>query len=106
MAIFYFILIRPQLKRQKQHQGMLSSLQKGDKVITSGGIHGTIVGLKDDVVVVKVAENTKLEISKSAVAGVVNKGGGTSGGGDREDDSQHDGDTPQAKDIGRSEVVT
>lgn len=81
MAIFYFILIRPQLKRQKQHQGMLSALQKGDKVITTGGIHGTIVGIKDDVVVVKVAENTKLEISKSAIAGVQGRGGGASGGG-------------------------
>jgi preprotein translocase subunit YajC len=75
MAIFYFILIRPQLKRQKKHQGMLSSLQKGDKVITTGGLHGIIVGIKDDVVVVKVAENVKLEVSKSAVAGVKSKGG-------------------------------
>lgn len=70
MAIFYFILIRPQLKRQKQHQGMLSSLAKGDKVITTGGIHGVIVGLKDDVVVLKVADTTKLEVSKTAIAGV------------------------------------
>jgi preprotein translocase subunit YajC len=81
MAIFYFILIRPQLKRQKQHQGMLSALAKGDKVITTGGIHGTIVGLKDDVVVVKVAENTKIEVSKTAIAGIVNKAGGSSSGG-------------------------
>ena len=75
MAIFYFILIRPQLKRQKQHQGMLSALQKGDKVITTGGLHGTIVGLKDDVVVLKVAETTKLEVSKSAIAGIKSKEG-------------------------------
>lgn len=69
MAIFYFILIRPQLKKQKQLQSMLSSLQKGDKVITTGGIHGTIVGIKDDVVVLKVSDTTKIEVSKSAVAG-------------------------------------
>jgi preprotein translocase subunit YajC len=83
MAIFYFILIRPQLKRQKQHQSMLTSLQRGDKVITTGGIHGTIVGLKDDVVVLKVADTTKLEVSKSAIAGVKSKEGtaSTSGGG-------------------------
>jgi len=73
MAIFYFILIRPQIKRQKQHQQMISSLQKGDKVITTGGIHGTIVGIKGDVLVLKVADTTKLEVSKSAVAGVKGK---------------------------------
>jgi preprotein translocase subunit YajC len=77
MAIFYFILIRPQLKRQKQHGAMLASLQKGDKVVTSGGIHGVIVGLKDDVVVLKVAENTKIEVSKTAVSGVKSREGGS-----------------------------
>lgn len=76
MGIFYFILIRPQLKRQRQHQSMLASLQKGDKIITTGGIHGLIVGVKDDVLVVKIAENTKVEISKSAVAGIKGKGQG------------------------------
>lgn len=78
MAIFYFILIRPQLKRQKQHGSMLASLQKGDKVITSGGIHGVVVGLKDDVVVLKVAENTKIEVSKTAIGAVKSKAGGAS----------------------------
>ena len=81
MAIFYFILIRPQLKRQKKHQGMLTALQKGNKVITTGGIHGMIVGLKDDVVVVKIAENVKIEVSKSAIAGVHSAGTESSGGG-------------------------
>jgi preprotein translocase subunit YajC len=70
MGIFYFILIRPQLKRQKQHQKMLAAIQKGDKIVTTGGIHGLVVGVKDDVVVVKIAENTKIEVSKSAVAGI------------------------------------
>ena len=73
MAIFYFILIRPQLRKQKQHQAMLGGLQKGDKVITTGGLHGTIVGIKEDVVVLKVADTTKLEVSKSAIAGVKSK---------------------------------
>ena len=75
MAIFYFILIRPQMKRQSQHRQMLSALQKGDKVITTGGIHGMIVGVKDDVVVLKVAENTKVEVSKSAIGAVKSREG-------------------------------
>jgi preprotein translocase subunit YajC len=75
MAIFYFILIRPQLKRQKQHTSMLSSLQKGDKVVTSGGIHGVIVGLKEDVVVLKVSENTKIEVNKGSIGVVKSKSG-------------------------------
>ncbi len=78
MGIFYFILIRPQLKRQKQHQNMLASLSKGDRVITTGGIHGMVVGLKDDVVTLKIAENTKIEISKSAIGAVKGKEGGGS----------------------------
>jgi preprotein translocase subunit YajC len=78
MGIFYFILIRPQLKRQRQHQNMLGSLQKGDKIITTGGIHGLVVGVKDDVLVVKISENTKIELSKSAVAGVKGRDEGES----------------------------
>jgi preprotein translocase subunit YajC len=78
MAIFYFLLIRPQLRRQKQHGAMLASLQKGDKVVTSGGIHGVVVGLKEDVVVLKVSENTKIEVSKSAIGAVKSKGGESS----------------------------
>ena len=78
MGIFYFILIRPQLKRQKQHQKMMGSLQKGDKIVTTGGIHGIIVGVKDDVVVLKVSETTKIEISKSAVAILKGREGGES----------------------------
>jgi preprotein translocase subunit YajC len=57
---------------------MLASLQKSDKVVTTGGIHGVIVGLKDDVVVLKVAENTKIEVSKTAIAGVKSREGGSS----------------------------
>jgi len=69
-GIFYFLLVRPQMKRQKQHQSMVSSLKKGDKVVTTGGIHGTIVGIKDDVAVIKIAEEVKIEVSKSCVAAV------------------------------------
>ncbi len=72
-VIFYFLLIRPQQKRQKEHQKMLESLRKGDRVLTSGGIYGTVVGVKDDVVVVKIAENVKVELAKSAVSHIVSR---------------------------------
>lgn len=67
-VIMYFFMIRPQVKKQKQHQAMLQTLTKGDKVVTTGGLHGKIVGIKDHSFLVQVAENTKVEISKSAVA--------------------------------------
>ena len=73
-AIFYFLLVRPQMKRQKDHQAMVNSLKKGDKIVTSGGIHGTIVGIKDDVAVIKIAEDVKIEVSKSCVAAVKEQG--------------------------------
>lgn len=72
-AVFYFLLIRPQQKRQKEHQRMVSELKKGDKVITSGGIHGVISAVKDQTITVKVADNVKLEISRGNVSGVDKK---------------------------------
>src|SRR6201985_2668711 len=69
-VIFYFLLIRPQQKRQKEHQQLLSNLKTGDKVVTSSGIHGLIANVKDTTFLVKVADNVKIEIDKSAVAGV------------------------------------
>lgn len=70
-AIFYFILIRPQQRKQKQLQKMIEELKKGDRVMTSGGIFGTVVGMKDNILVLKIDENTKIEVIKSAVANVV-----------------------------------
>ncbi len=69
-VIIYFLMIRPQSKKQKETQKMISSLQKGDKVITIGGLYGTIVGIRenDGVLIIKIADNTKVEISKTAVA--------------------------------------
>jgi len=69
-VIIYFLMIRPQSKKQKETKAMLGSLQKGDKVVTIGGILGTIAGIResDDVLIIKVADNTKLEITKTAVA--------------------------------------
>jgi preprotein translocase subunit YajC len=70
IAIFYFLIIRPQNKKQKETQRMLSALKKGDKIVTIGGIHGTIQNVKESSVIVKVDENTKLEFSRSAISGV------------------------------------
>lgn len=68
--IFYFLMFRPMKKRQKQMDTMISSLQNGDRVITNGGIYGTIAGLKEKTVFLKIADNVKIEIAKSAVAGL------------------------------------
>ncbi|MCD6124934.1 preprotein translocase subunit YajC [bacterium] len=65
--VFYFIFMRPQIKRQKELQAMIQSLKKGDKVVTSGGIIGTIVGVSEDKVTIKVGEGTKLEVVKSYI---------------------------------------
>jgi len=70
LAIFYFLLIRPQQKRQKETQKMINALKKGDKVITASGLIGSVVGLRDDVVVVKIADNVKVEMLKNAITAV------------------------------------
>jgi preprotein translocase subunit YajC len=67
-GIFYFLLIRPQQKKQKEHEKMLTELKKNDEVVTNGGVHGTIVNVKDTTFVLKVDENVKIEINKSAIA--------------------------------------
>ncbi|GGK16154.1 hypothetical protein GCM10010965_06510 [Caldalkalibacillus thermarum] len=71
-AIFYFLLIRPQQKRQRERNQMLANLQRGDKVITIGGLHGTIVDLTEEKVILKVADNVRLTFERSAVNAVVN----------------------------------
>jgi len=71
--VFYLLLIRPQQKKQKEHQKLLSELGKGDRVITNGGLYGTISDAKDHVVVLKIAENVKVEVVKSAIATVIEK---------------------------------
>jgi preprotein translocase subunit YajC len=69
--VFYFIVIAPANKQRKKTQEMLSSLKKGDRVVTSGGIHGTIQGVEPEVVYLKIAENVKVKVSRSAVTGVL-----------------------------------
>jgi preprotein translocase subunit YajC len=71
IAIFYFLIIRPQNKKQKDTQKMLSALKKGDRIVTIGGIHGTIQKVKEQSIVVEVDVNTKIEFNRSAVSGVV-----------------------------------
>lgn len=67
IVVFYFFMIRPQMKRQKELRKYRESLAKGDKVITTGGIHGKVDGLKDNYVIVEVDNNVKLKIDKSAI---------------------------------------
>jgi preprotein translocase subunit YajC len=69
---FYFFLIRPQQKRQKERMQMLNALKKGDKVITIGGLHGTIVDLTEERATLKVSDNTRLVFERSAINAVVN----------------------------------
>ena len=69
-AILYLIMIRPQQKRQKELRQMLDRIGKGDKVVTSGGLHGIVAGVKEDVVVLRIAENVRVEVSKSHIATV------------------------------------
>src|SRR6059058_2585227 len=71
-AIFYFVLIMPQQRRQKKWQAMLGELKSGDKVVTSGGIRGVIFSVKDDALVLRVApDNIKLEVTRQAIASVI-----------------------------------
>lgn len=69
--IMYFLMIRPQSKKQKETEKMISALKKGDKVITIGGIHGVVSSTKENTVTVKVDDNTKIEFNRSAIATVV-----------------------------------
>ena len=71
ILIFYFLIIRPQSKKNRETKNMLAAIKKGDKVVTAGGIRGTILSVKDQVVVLKVDDNVKLEFSKSAISNVV-----------------------------------
>lgn len=70
-VIMYYMMIRPQAKRQKEQARLISALKTGDRVVTASGIHGMISNVKDTTVIVKVADNVKLEMEKSAVTGVV-----------------------------------
>src|SRR6516162_1491663 len=70
-VIMYFVLLRPQMKRQKDQQRLVSALKTGDQVVTNAGIHGLITNVKDTTVMVRVAENVKIEMEKSAITSVL-----------------------------------
>ena len=74
-GVFYFIVIMPAKKQQKKKDAMIAGLKKGDRIVTNGGIHGTVATVEDTSLLVKVAENTKIRVSKSAVAGLVGSDG-------------------------------
>lgn len=71
-VVFYFLLILPQQRKQKQHRKLLSELQKGDRVTTSSGIHGTIANVKDDTVTLLIADGVKVELDKGHIVGKLN----------------------------------
>ena len=72
--IMYFVMIRPQKKRQQQQQNLMASLKTGDRVVTNAGIHGLISNVKESTVLVKVADNVKIEMEKSAITNVLKEG--------------------------------
>ena len=74
-AIFYFLLIRPQQKKAKQHRELLSALKKGDRVVSNGGLHGVITGLTDDIVTMEIAPKVRVKVSRGSVAGVSKREG-------------------------------
>lgn len=69
-VIFYFMIIRPQQKRAKERQALLDSVKKGDKIITSGGMHGKVINIDETTILVEVADNVKIKVERSAVTGV------------------------------------
>ena len=69
-AIFYFLLIRPQQKKAKLHRELVASLKKGDKVVSSGGLHGVVTGLTDDVVTMEIAPKVRVKVSRGNISGL------------------------------------
>jgi preprotein translocase subunit YajC len=77
IPVLYFVMIRPQQKRQKQWAAMLASIKAGDRITTAGGIRGIILSIKDDVIVIKVApDSIKMEVAKNAIASVITQDSG------------------------------
>lgn len=76
VGIFYFLLIRPNQKKAKEHKALLDNLKKGDRVITSGGIIGAIVNIEDQIVNLEIADKVRIEMARSAIAGFAPKKSG------------------------------
>jgi preprotein translocase subunit YajC len=77
LVVFYFLLIAPMRKKQRELQSMIDRLQKGDRVITSGGLHGEIAGVEGAIVLLKIADQVKVKVSKSAITQVEDRGANT-----------------------------
>ncbi|RLB12618.1 MAG: preprotein translocase subunit YajC [Deltaproteobacteria bacterium] len=73
-VIFYFLLIRPQQKKVKQHKEMIASIKKGDKVVTAGGIHGTVTGVSDNTVSLEIAPKVKIKVQKGSISYILGRG--------------------------------
>lgn len=74
-VVLYMLILRPQIKKQKTQQKMIEELKKGDRVVTNGGLHGVISNLKDDIIVLNIAERVKVEVSRAAISRVKNGDG-------------------------------
>ncbi|MCX8116345.1 MAG: preprotein translocase subunit YajC [Desulfobacterota bacterium] len=70
-VIFYFLLIRPQQKRAKEHRNLLANLKEGDQVLTSGGIYGRITGIKDDKITVEISDRVRVKVNRGHIAAVI-----------------------------------
>jgi preprotein translocase subunit YajC len=73
ILIFYFMIIRPQQKRAKERQKLIDSMKKGDKVVTSGGMYGTIAGLDDKTVLLQIADNVKVKLDRGSIATIISE---------------------------------
>ena len=74
-VVLYMLILRPQIKKQKAQQKMVDELKKGDRIVTNGGLHGVITNLKDDIVLLNIADHVKVEVSRAAVSRVKNGDG-------------------------------
>jgi len=90
LVIFWFLLIRPQKKKQEKHREMLNNLKKGDRVVTNGGLFGSVIGLTEKKIVLRVADNVKMEFLRGAIQGLANEYEKSPGKEDREEKSRDD----------------
>lgn len=79
VAIFYFLLIRPQQRKSKEHRQLLENLKRGDRIITNGGLMGTVISLEDQIVIIEVAEKVRVEVGRPYIAGFAPKKGSKGG---------------------------
>ncbi|ERT57823.1 preprotein translocase, YajC subunit [Megasphaera vaginalis (ex Srinivasan et al. 2021)] len=105
VVIFYFMLWRPQKKQQKRRQEMLDSLRNGAKVITAGGIYGTIVALHDEYVMLRVADKVEIKVSRTAITQVLGKGAKTEGKSHKKEDVSDEKVTETAATPAASEMT-